>query len=50
LVSQFQLEQISVGSFANETRPTLLSALLRTGSQLLAPPAGTANFTEEVAQ
>ncbi|CAE7302201.1 unnamed protein product [Symbiodinium natans] len=50
LFSQFQLEQISVGSFANQTQPTLLLGLLRATSQLLDPPAGTANFTQEVVQ
>ncbi|CAE7036781.1 unnamed protein product [Symbiodinium sp. CCMP2592] len=50
LISEFQLQQISVGSFSNESRPTLLSALLHSASLLLEPPAGTANFTQEVVQ
>ena len=81
LVSEFQLQQISVGSFSNEmlaknfnpelfmialelptiqrcpcgawdfrSRPTLLLALLHSASLLLEPPAGTANFTQEVVQ
>ncbi|CAE7511083.1 unnamed protein product [Symbiodinium sp. CCMP2456] len=50
LISEFQLQQISVGSFSNESRPTLLLALLHSASLLLEPPAGTANFTQEVVQ